>query len=108
MTAGPGLVEIFTERDVSDVMGLISASSPSGLCLTGRRRWVVAIYGVRGVGSIYYMAYAGSHIELVNEAQLWAIVAFTILLSTILHGFTAGLAVEKATGQTQTEKVEEG
>jgi NhaP-type Na+/H+ or K+/H+ antiporter len=62
-----------------------------------RERAVVAFYGVRGIGSIYYLAYAGSHAELTNEAELWAIVAFTILLSTIVHGFTAGLAVERVT-----------
>lgn len=66
--------------------------------LTGRRRAVVAFYGVRGVGSIYYLAYAGSHMTLVNVEQLWAVVAFTILVSTVVHGFTAGIAVEKATG----------
>lgn len=61
------------------------------------QRAVIAFYGVRGIGSVYYLAYAGSHAELTNEAELWAIVAFVILLSTIVHGFTAGLAVEKAT-----------
>jgi NhaP-type Na+/H+ or K+/H+ antiporter len=70
--------------------------------LTGRKRWVAAIYGVRGVGSIYYLSYAGSHAELANEAQLWSIIAMTILASTVLHGFTASLAVEKATGEKQT------
>ena len=74
--------------------------------LKARSRLVVAFYGVRGVGSIYYLAYAGTHIELVNEAQLWAIIAFTIVVSTVVHGFTAGLAVERATGRTATgEKV---
>ena len=58
---------------------------------------MVAFYGVRGIGSIYYLAYAGSHAQLINEAELWAIIAFTILLSTVVHGFTAGLAVERAT-----------
>ncbi len=62
-----------------------------------RERAVVAFYGVRGIGSIYYLAYAGSHAELTNEAELWAIVAFTILLSTVVHGFTAGIAVERVT-----------
>ena len=69
--------------------------------LTGRRRLVVAAYGVRGVGSIYYLGYAGSHMRLANEAQLWAIVGFTILVSTIVHGFTAAFAVEAATGEKQ-------
>jgi NhaP-type Na+/H+ or K+/H+ antiporter len=74
--------------------------------LTGRRRWVVAAYGVRGVGSIYYLGYVGSHMELVNEAELWAIIAFTILVSTVVHGFTAAFAVEKATGEKQTSEPE--
>jgi NhaP-type Na+/H+ or K+/H+ antiporter len=74
--------------------------------LTGRRRLVVAAYGVRGVGSIYYLAYAGSHMELTNEAQLWAIIALTILLSTVVHGFTAGVAVEKATGENKRAAAE--
>jgi NhaP-type Na+/H+ or K+/H+ antiporter len=51
---------------------------------------VVCFYGVRGIGSIYYLAYAGHHAELVNEYQLWATITFTILLSTIVHGLTAG------------------
>lgn len=59
---------------------------------------MVAFYGVRGIGSVYYLAYAGHHTELVNEHELWAIVAFTILLSTIVHGLTAGIALDRATG----------
>ncbi len=71
--------------------------------LRGRRRMIVAAYGVRGIGSIYYMAYAGSHTDFKNEAELWAIVAFTILVSTVVHGFTAAIAVEKATGRSAAE-----
>ena len=73
-----------------------------------RERAVVAFYGVRGIGSIYYLAYAGSHAELTTEAELWAIVAFTILLSTIVHGFTAGLAVERVTENVEQTPLEAG
>ena len=66
-----------------------------GAGMQGNARLVVSVYGVRGIGSIYYLAYAASHIELVNEAQLWATIALTILLSTIIHGLTAGAAVER-------------
>ena len=68
--------------------------SLAGTGLAGRDRAVVAFYGVRGIGSIYYLAYAAGHIEFVNEPQLWALVGFTILVSTLLHGFTAGIAME--------------
>lgn len=65
-----------------------------------RERAVVAFYGVRGVGSLYYLSYAGAHMKLPNEAQLWAITAFTVLVSTVVHGFSAAIAVERATGES--------
>jgi NhaP-type Na+/H+ or K+/H+ antiporter len=78
---------------------LVAWISLANTQLRGRERLVVSFYGVRGIGSVYYLAYAGHHVELVNEYALWATVAFTILLSTIVHGLTAGLAVERATGE---------
>ncbi len=71
--------------------------SLSGTGMQARGRKVVAFYGVRGIGSIYYLGYAASHIEFVNEPQLWAMVAFAILVSTIIHGLTAGIAMDRAT-----------
>lgn len=91
--AAIGLGLIFVVRPLSGWVSL------AGVMKRRRERIVVAFYGVRGVGSIYYLGYAGSHMTLVNEGQLWATVAFTILASTIIHGFTAGLAVESATGE---------
>lgn len=71
------------------------------LGLENRERAVMAFYGIRGIGSIYYLGYAGSHVKLVDEASLWAIVAFAILLSTTIHGFTAGMAVDHATDRAK-------
>jgi NhaP-type Na+/H+ or K+/H+ antiporter len=81
--------------------------SLAGTQFKDRERAVVAFYGVRGIGSIYYLAYAGNHVELTNEYELWAVVACTILVSTVVHGLTAGLAVEKVTGEKQTSSSEE-
>lgn len=71
--------------------------SLAGLGIAARSRAVMAFYGVRGIGSVYYLAYAAHHVELVNEGSLWAIIAATIALSTIVHGLTAALAVERVT-----------
>ncbi|WP_375289375.1 cation:proton antiporter [Qipengyuania sp.] len=92
---GVGLV--FVVRPLAGQLALI------GTPLEGRQRWVTAFYGVRGIGSIYYLAYAGHHVELVNEETLWATVAFTIVLSTVVHGLTAGIAVERATENLETK-----
>lgn len=94
--AAVGLALVLVVRPLSGWVSLASTR------LSGRERLVVAAYGVRGVGSIYYLAYAGSHAALAGEAELWAIVAFTILVSTVLHGFSAALAVERATGEAQS------
>lgn len=83
---------------------LVGWLSLTGTILKGRERLVVAFYGVRGIGSIYYLAYAGSHIELVNEAALWATIAFTILLSTLVHGLSAGIAIERVAGEATEER----
>jgi NhaP-type Na+/H+ or K+/H+ antiporter len=91
-------------RDAAVALALIFLIRPlagwlalSGTDLRPRERLVVAAFGVRGIGSIYYLAYAAGHVELANEAQLWAIVGFTILVSTVVHGITAGGAVERVT-----------
>jgi NhaP-type Na+/H+ or K+/H+ antiporter len=86
-----GVALIFVIRPV---VGWIALSRT---ILKGRERMVVAFYGVRGIGSLYYLAYAGSHVDLVNERDMWAAVAFTVLLSTIVHGLTAGFAVQRVT-----------
>lgn len=91
-----GLALILIFRPLSGWLSL------AGTMHRGRQRAVVAFYGVRGVGSIYYLAYAGSHIELADGGWLWATVAFTIVASTVVHGFTAGLAVERATLDERT------
>jgi NhaP-type Na+/H+ or K+/H+ antiporter len=66
-----------------------------GTSLGARERAVVAFFGVRGIGSIYYVAYASTHIEFVNEDQLWALVAFTDFASTVIHGASKRLIVDR-------------
>ena len=77
---------------------LVALAALTGTTLRGKARGIVAFYGVRGIGSVYYLAYAGHHTELVNEYELWATIAFAILLSTIVHGLTAGVVLDRATG----------
>lgn len=66
---------------------------------TARERGVIAFYGVRGIGSIYYLGYAATHIEFMDEGALWALVSFTIFASTVIHGFTARETVRLLVGE---------
>ncbi|OCW58464.1 cation:proton antiporter [Hoeflea olei] len=83
------LLLILVIRPLSGWVSLI------GTDLDRRERAVISVYGVRGIGSIYYLCYAGSHIEFVNEEQLWSLIALVILMSTILHGFSVGWAMDQ-------------
>lgn len=79
------------------VRPLVGLLSLWGTDLRQRERVVVAFYGIRGIGSIYYLSYGLAHMAMLDAAPLWAITGFTILLSTIVHGFTAGAAMDRAT-----------
>ncbi len=68
---------------------LLGWLSLAGTPLTHSERAAVAFFGVRGVGSVYYIGYGAGHIEFINESQLWALVAFTVFASTVIHGATS-------------------
>lgn len=63
--------------------------------LDRREAAAVAFFGVRGVGSLFYLGYAVTHGEVPGEQWLWSTVAFTVILSVLLHGFTATPAMAR-------------
>jgi sodium/hydrogen antiporter len=58
-------------------------------------RVAAAFFGVRGVGSLFYLAYATSHEHVPDEPWLWSTVAFAIIVSVLLHGVTATPAMAR-------------
>jgi NhaP-type Na+/H+ or K+/H+ antiporter len=60
-----------------------------------REKWVIGFFGIRGMGSIYYLSYAFKEAQFPHADQLWTIVSFTILLSIIIHGLTATTVMSK-------------
>ena len=64
------------------------------LALTGsglpvRERGLIAFFGIRGIGSFYYIAYGVNHGEFGSSERLWAITGLVVLLSVVVHGITA-------------------
>lgn len=54
-----------------------------------RERGVIAFFGVRGVGSLFYIAYGLQHGDFPGGERLWAIVTVVILGSILIHGLAA-------------------
>lgn len=86
-----GLALIFVLRPLTAWLALV------GTQLRGRARLVVAFYGVRGIGTIYYLAFALGALPLADRREIWAAAVFVIVVSTLVHGLTAGAAVDRAT-----------
>lgn len=59
------------------------------------RKWVVSFYGIRGIGSLYYMAYALERADFEQADVLWALVILIILISVFLHGISAPYVMSK-------------
>lgn len=76
---------------------LLFAIRPTGVWLStiGSRlplqtRWLLGWFGIRGVGSLYYLSYAfGKGIEGETAEQLAWITYITVCISVILHGISA-------------------
>jgi NhaP-type Na+/H+ or K+/H+ antiporter len=90
---GGTLWTYWTWMDLSIALAIILLIRPLaawlslfGLGIERPERVKIAFFGIRGMGSIYYMAFALSHAEFDDPARLWSILSLTILVSAIIHG----------------------
>lgn len=54
-----------------------------------RERLFIAFFGIRGIGSLYYLTYAMNTASFEGLRALWAVVGLLIVLSIVIHGTTA-------------------
>lgn len=74
------LIIIYVVRALAGWLGL------SGSPITVKERAVISFFGIRGLGSIYYVPYAVGHANFERADVLWATVSPVILIFLILHG----------------------
>jgi NhaP-type Na+/H+ or K+/H+ antiporter len=74
---------ILVVRPVAGLIGLIGHE--------GRRmpHWAVAFFGIRGMGSVFYIAYAQNHAYFEDIDAVWRIAVITIIGSILVHGYAA-------------------
>src|SRR5690606_11416486 len=64
-----------------------------GTDLHPKEKFAISFFGIRGMGSLFYLAFAFSETTFMSEEELWSVVAFTIALSISIHGLTAAPAM---------------
>lgn len=76
------LVILLVIRPLTGWIGLLGHKADRSEKLT------LAFFGIRGVGSIYYLAYGLNHVEATDAERLWGLVGLVVLFSIVLHGLT--------------------
>jgi len=60
-----------------------------GYSMSKTDRLKISFFGIRGMGSIFYVAFALSHADFSNAEQVWSILSLTIIFSAAIHGSLA-------------------
>jgi NhaP-type Na+/H+ or K+/H+ antiporter len=92
------LLLVFVIRPLAGMaaMGFRSSTCRIGdHVLTSGERLAISFFGVRGVGSLYYLAYGTGQAEFPDHQLLWSTVAATIALSVLVHGISATPAMRR-------------
>ena len=71
---------------VRPAAGLVSLWRSPGL---PEERAAIAFFGIRGIGSFYYLAYALNHATFGGPDLLWATVSLCVVGSILLHGIAS-------------------
>lgn len=84
----------WTEVAVVAVVLLVIRPAAGWIGLLGgktgpRERTVIAFFGVRGVGSLFYIAYALHEGEFSGHDTIWRIVGLVVIGSVLVHGLSA-------------------
>lgn len=86
---GMALATVLLVRPISGIISTIGSD------ISARHRFALSFFGIRGIGSIYYLAYALRKESFAEAETLWAVLAATIIISLLLHGFTASQVMRK-------------
>ena len=84
-----GVAVVFLVRPLFGLLSFLGASLP------WRERLALSFFGIRGVGSFYYLAYAINEATFPGADTLWADVGFVVLVSILVHGVSAPVVIDK-------------
>lgn len=77
------------------VRPLAGAIALAGSRCTVPESMALSFFGIRGIGSIYYLAHAANVAPFPDVDELWALVVFVVLVSIVLHGITASVVLRR-------------
>jgi len=93
-----GLACLLLVRPLAGLVGLARSGRPLD------EQVAISFFGIRGIGSFFYLAYAHNTAEFEADAEfLFALVGFVVLVSIVLHGVSARPAMRYLERKWQAE-----
>lgn len=99
---GANFVDLLNYKLISVALILILIIRPIAgyIALIGKKisnfeKFVLSFYGIRGVGSIYYLMFALGTVSFSESEKLIQLTAVTIILSVLIHGISAATIQKK-------------
>ncbi|MGZ5248023.1 MAG: cation:proton antiporter [Flavitalea sp.] len=93
---GVAILFLFVIRPAAVMLTLIGSD------LNLKEKIAISFFGIRGIGSLFYLAFAFTISNAFNEEDIWATISFIILLSVIIHGLSATKAMEKLSSESNS------
>ncbi|MFI9012317.1 cation:proton antiporter [Actinosynnema sp. NPDC053489] len=94
LLAGTGWRDVLVAAAVLLVVRPLAGAIALARGKTGpRERAVISFFGVRGVGSLFYVAYAVQEGDFADQDAIWRVVGLVVIGSIVLHGITATPAI---------------
>ncbi|WP_247729281.1 cation:proton antiporter [Halovivax limisalsi] len=83
---------VFVVRPLAGVVSLL------GVGLPWAERATIAFFGIRGIGSFYYLSHGLNEAVFAGADLLWALVGAVVLVSIVVHGIAATPVVDRVGG----------
>jgi NhaP-type Na+/H+ or K+/H+ antiporter len=83
------LLCIFIIRPITAWLSLFSVD------LHGKEKLAISFFGIKGIGSFFYLAFALQEISFEEEKLLWSVVSSVVLFSIVIHGATATYTMKR-------------
>ncbi len=81
-------VVLFALLAIFLIRPLVGWISLAGSPQSNDEKAVIAFFGIRGLGSAYYLAYGLGHAPFEAPHLLWSAIGLVVLISVVLHGAT--------------------
>lgn len=80
---------IFLVRPISGLIAFTGSDLPK------HKKLIVSFFGIRGIGSLYYLSYAIYMADFPQSDELWAMTIFIVAVSVFVHGILAKPIMER-------------